>query len=98
MPATESDLYQWILAIMVGYVALALVLNLIRHRSVHGRGEIVAHVFDAATFAGSTVLLVGIFEPDVLRLLGNTKPFLVIAGLAGLVYSLGALFPKTGSA
>ena len=98
LPASETGLYQWIVALMVAYIVLAMLLNVRRHNSIHGRKEIMSHVFDAATFAGSTMLLVGLFQPDVLKLLGDTKPFLAIAGLAGLVYAIGALFPRTDSA
>ncbi|MBX3496511.1 MAG: hypothetical protein KF769_09740 [Parvibaculum sp.] len=51
-------------------------------------------VFDGATFGASVVLLMGIFDPQIIVHLGNTKMFLVIAGLSGIVYSLYALVTK----
>lgn len=52
---------------------------------------IINHIFDATTFAGSIMLLWGIVDPVVLAAIGNTKLFLLIAGLAGVAYSLQAL-------
>ena len=57
------------------------------------RKELIAHIFDAAMFAGSVVLLAGLIEPTVLQLVGTTKPFLLIAGFAGCAYTIKALFP-----
>lgn len=52
----------------------------------------VSRIFDSATFASSGVVLLGIFEPSILALIGNTKPFLMVAGLAGFVYGIHAIF------
>ncbi len=80
---------------MVAYLLIAFILNFRRYQSIHHpQKEMMVHVFDASTFAGSAVLLVGIASPDVLREIGDTKPFLLIASLAGLVYSLSIFFPK----
>lgn len=56
---------------------------------------LLTHVFDSATFSGSAILLYGIWSPEVLALLGSTKPFLLVGGLAGLIYSFHALGPRT---
>jgi hypothetical protein len=77
---------------MAGYLLIAYVL---RSRTRRERDRfVISTIFDSATFAGSSMLLVGILEPSVLSLLGNTKPFLLVAGLAGLLYSFHALFPE----
>lgn len=55
---------------------------------------LLTRVFDSATFAGSIMILVGVVEPSVLRLIGNTTPFLIVGGIAGVVYSIHALFPE----
>ena len=54
---------------------------------------LLAHVFDSATFAGSAMLLWGIMDDEVLKAIGSTRPFLLVAGLAGLIYSVHALAP-----
>jgi hypothetical protein len=51
-------------------------------------------VFDGVTFGTSVVLLWGILDPRILEFLGDTTLFLIVAGLAGLVYSIHALLPK----
>jgi hypothetical protein len=33
------------------------------------------------------MLLIGLMEPDFMKLLGSPKPFLFFAGMAGVVYS-----------
>jgi hypothetical protein len=50
-------------------------------------------IFDSVTFAGSSLVLWGMFNPEILTLLGTTKPFLAVAAVVGLLYSLRALFP-----
>jgi len=44
-------------------------------------------------FAGSVILIVGIVYPPVLNQIGDTKAFLLIAGMAGIIYPIVALFP-----
>jgi hypothetical protein len=48
-------------------------------------------VLDAATFAMSVLVLLGVIDELVIKALGDTALFLVIAGLVGVVYSLRAL-------
>jgi hypothetical protein len=36
----------------------------------------------------------GMFDETVLKALGDTKPFLIIAALAGLIYCMHALAPS----
>ena len=80
---------------MGAYLFVTLFINLIRFKSLHHDSkEMITHVYEAATFAGSIMILMGIFEPPVLVLLGNTMIFLVIAGIGGLLYSIGAFFPR----
>jgi hypothetical protein len=55
---------------------------------------VLTRIFDGATFSGSLMLLAGIMDDGLLKLLGDTKPFLLVAGLAGLIYSLHALAPS----
>jgi uncharacterized membrane protein YbhN (UPF0104 family) len=48
--------------------------------------------FNGATFATCLVLLVGIFVPDTLKAIGNLKLYLLFASVAGMAYSVRALF------
>lgn len=48
-------------------------------------------VFDAMTFATSALLIWGIIDPLVLAALGDTRLFLIVAGILGMVYSMNAL-------
>lgn len=97
LPTSEDGLYAWILALMVGYIGVCYLVRFCRVMA-RARGELptarffASKMFDGATFAVSVMLLIGIFEPGVLTLLGTTKPFLVIAGLAGLGFTIHALF------
>lgn len=95
MPTDENALYAWILGGMIGYLAVAYALQWSQTGRFTGKeADYLTRVFDSATFAGSAMLLVGIFVPDVLSLIGNTKPFLIVAGLAGVIYALHALKPR----
>jgi hypothetical protein len=40
------------------------------------------------------MLLMGIVQPDLMKVIGSTKPFLLVAGLVGILYSLHALWPE----
>ncbi|MFC4172635.1 hypothetical protein ACFOYU_11280 [Microvirga sp. GCM10011540] len=96
LPADENGLYAFVMFGMLLY----LVAHYIARRIKTGRfstksgGFPITSVFDSATFSTSVLLLVGIVEPKVLELIGNTKPFLIIAGIAGVAYSVHALVPK----
>ena len=81
---------------MVGYLVVAYIVRWWRTGAV-GNIEnqfVLTRIFDGATFSGSLMVLAGIMDDNLLKLLGNTKPFLLVAGLAGLIYSLHALAPK----
>lgn len=79
---------------MVGYLAVTLIVNLCRFGTLlHDRKELIGHIFDASMFAGSALLMAGIVDKSVLILLGNTKPFLLIASLAGVLYSIKEIMP-----
>lgn len=80
--------------LVFAYLVVAVIINWKRHGSVQSpTKEIIAQLFDGSLFAGSVVLLMGVFEPSVLAEIGNTKPFLLIAGAAGVIYPLVALCP-----
>jgi hypothetical protein len=82
---------------MVGYLVLCYIIRLWM-KGLAGTFDnqiILTRIFDGATFAGSLMLLAGIWDDDVMKLLGSTKPFLLVAGLAGLIYSLHALPPRS---
>ncbi len=46
-----------------------------------------ARLSDAATFAGSLLLLAGVVDPETLKAVGDTTVFLIIAGIGGLFYA-----------
>lgn len=75
---------------MVGYMIVAYLCRQFLHEP-ESQKSFVTILFDAATFAGSFMLLWGIWDSKILVLLGNTKFFLVVAGLAGVIYSLTTL-------
>ena len=93
LPVDEDDFYLWILCLTAGYVVLAYALSFFR-RSYWNHGSFSpARIFDGSTFAGSFMLVMGIVQPDLMKVIGSTKPFLLVAGLVGIVYSLHALWP-----
>jgi hypothetical protein len=94
LPVDEDDFYLWILCLTAGYVGLAQAISCLR-RSGFKRGDYgLARVFDGSTFAVSFMLLMGIVQPDLMKVIGSTKPFLLVAGLVGILYSLHALWPE----
>ena len=77
---------------------VAHVLNAREHKQVRLVGkEVTNAVFDSATFAASVVLLLGFVDNAVLTALGSTKPFLLVAGLAGACYGVYVLVPNNSN-
>ncbi len=95
LPATEDGLYAWLLALMSLHLGVAYLWCFVAHRRLSDGSSrsYLTRVFDAATFSTSATLLAGILEPTILLLIGNTKPFLLVAGLVGTLYGLQALRP-----
>ena len=50
-------------------------------------------IYDAVTFTGSSTVLMGIIDPNVLVLLGDTTLFLLIAAVGGLLHAFLSLWP-----
>lgn len=94
LPTDENGLYLLFLFIVVLYVIASYIARkVVTGRFLPRKGRDITCVFDGATCSGSLILLLGIYDPGVLALVGNTKPFLVLAALAGLIYSIHALGP-----
>lgn len=84
---------------MVGYIVAAYLVRLVqlmrKKKKMRPSGQFFAgKLFDGVTFSGALMLLGGVFSPPLLALIGSTKPFLIIASLAGIGYSIHALFPE----
>jgi len=94
-PADGNALYHWVFFTMVGYLVVVYVSRWVGHRKfcLVPPHQILTRIFDSATFAGSAMLLWGIMDDTILKAIGDTKPFLLVAGLAGLIYSLHAIPP-----
>jgi hypothetical protein len=96
VPRTTDDLYRWTLIVVVAYVAAAYLICF--GRAALRRGGLpsgrfgTTKLYDGATFAASLLLLIAVADPAVFALIGNTKPFLIVAGLGGAVHTLHELF------
>jgi hypothetical protein len=93
---TADDLYRWTLIVAVAYLGAAYLIGFGRAAMRSGRLPssrfATIKLFDGATFAASLLLLIGVADPAVFALIGNTKPFLVVSGLAGTLHTLHELF------
>ncbi len=76
---------------MILYLILAYLFRAIAGGR-DGESSYLTKVFDGVTAATSVSLLWGIMDPVVMVAIGETKLFLMIAGIAGLGYSTKALF------
>jgi hypothetical protein len=83
-PETASGVWAWFLAVFVLYTLVRKLVARLRGRRAPTN---MARLSDAATFAGSLLLLVGIVHPATLKAVGDTTGFLVIAGVGGLLYA-----------
>jgi hypothetical protein len=86
LPTTSHELGVWLLFLALGYTIVAWIT---RRRSGLAISPQVA--FDAATFAGSVMLLLGVVSEATLKAIGDTTLFFIIAGIGGLVSALAAL-------
>ena len=90
-PPTDERFWPWILGLSVFYILASYLIELAWRRTVTFR---IVRIFDSGVFASSTLLTWGVADDAVLKAIGDTKPFLLIAGLAGLTYAAHALMPK----
>jgi uncharacterized membrane protein len=83
----------WFAAVLITYLV-------VRKGAVCWRGgqapTTMARLSDAATFAGSLLVLAGIVHPATLRAVGDTTGFLTMAGVGGLFYGAEQLVGDHG--
>lgn len=93
-PVDTVGLYRWVLMILAAYLVTAYAVRYAKTKTfTNGSNRfLLSHVFDGSTMAGSVILLWGIVDPAILRIIGETTMFLMIGGVAGVVYSIHALF------
>jgi hypothetical protein len=94
LPTTEEGLYFWLAALAIPYVLVAAVVQIRATDLDTLERELLRKIFEAVVFATSTMVLIGLMDAQVLKLIGDTKPFLFIAGIAGFFYSIFALRPR----
>ncbi len=83
-PDTTDGVWGWFMAIFIAYILARKGVARLRSGAAP---TTMARLSDAATFAGSLLLLVGIINPATLRAVGDTTGFLVIAGVGGFFYA-----------
>jgi hypothetical protein len=83
-PETTNAVWAWFLALFLIYMVARKAVALARGA---GAPTTMARLADAATFAGSALLLSGILNPATLKAVGDTTGFLIIAGAGGLLYT-----------
>lgn len=98
MPKTQHELYLWSFCLTAGYILFAMSLDVVYRRFFRQPAEksLSAQdwLFNGATFAGSVTIGMGIYDEQVMKVIGDTTPYLVLGCLVGLVYSLRALQPR----
>ena len=77
---------------MLAFLADAVYGKLTPQRTTGMRGA--DYLFNGATFSASVMLGVGIWDPSVLKLIGDTTGYLILAAFAGFGYSVLALKAK----
>lgn len=56
-----------------------------------GHEFMLTQLFNGATFASSVTILWGVMDPKIMSVISDTTTFLLLAGLAGVLYSLRQL-------
>jgi hypothetical protein len=82
-PEATDTVWAWFTAVFIAYLVA-------RKAAVGLRGgqapTTMARLSDAATFAGSLLVLAGIVHPATMRAVGDTTGFLIMAGVGGFFY------------
>lgn len=92
-PETSQGVWAWFLALFIAYMLSRKTMARLRGSTA---ATTMARLSDAATFAGSFLLLVGVVHPATLRAVGDTTVFLVIAGAGGVLYGLEQVWAEDG--
>jgi hypothetical protein len=83
-PETPEGVWAWFLFIFVPYIVIRKGVARLRGTTASTN---MARLSDAATFAGSLMLLVGIVHANTLKAVGDTTGFLIIAAVGGVFYA-----------
>ena len=98
LPATAHQLYAWNASLLAIYAVFAWILDGIYKATSKGASSAALRpadfLFNGATFSASCLIALGIYDDGVLKLIGDTTGYLILAGMAGMGYSLLALLPK----
>jgi hypothetical protein len=78
----------------IGYMAVVTFVQVRATDWVTFEKQFFGRIFDAVTFCSSFMLLLGLMDEPLLRVLGDTKPFLFTAALLGFLYACFAVRPR----
>lgn len=84
-PTTAEQVSKWILVLSVCYIGVRMLFAWRRKSSVDVG---IAIISDALLFAGSVLVILGIWYHAVLLAIGDLTVYLVMAGLAGISVTL----------
>lgn len=90
-PETADAVWSWFLLLFLAYILTRKAVALKRGADAP---TTMARLADAATFAGSALLLSGILHPATLKAVGDTTAFLIIGGAGGLLYATEQLITE----
>ena len=95
LPTTTWGVWEWVLSIAVAHIVLNNIVKLIWMRqspfSDAASAAIGSRISTALAFGTSVMLLIGLKNPRLMALIGDTKSFLAIAALAGVYYGVVAI-------
>ena len=83
-PVTADAVWAWFLALFLAYILGRKAIAATRGAAAP---TTLGRLSDAATFAGSALLLSGVVNPATLKAVGDTTGFLIIAGAGGFLYA-----------
>ena len=95
LPKNEAELYGWLVGLSLLHIVLSFGIKSFAGKSPFGddtHDNAMTLALNGGLFSTSLVLLVGLPFPHILTLLGDSKPFLLTAGLAGIIYGVRTLF------
>lgn len=90
-PTTTEDISRWLLVLSLGYI---LMRGLVAWRRKAAMNVGVNLIADALFFAGSVLVILGVWNHAVLTAIGDLTTYLVLAGIAGITATVKSVFKE----
>jgi len=97
LPHNSTQLDQYLVSLTLVFFVISECVHRIRDKMVSSyevpHNLFLRELFDGLVFANSVMLLLSVYEPGILSLLGNTRAYVFIAAFGGFYFVGRGLWP-----